>query len=134
MARPQGRQPGGIAGLLDLIDRHRGAFEYDWRTKFGLAFDPPESMDWGEVYRLTLILLGDPSSHVAGSYAGWPHPVSREWLVLADLYDLQGRAKHGRKHKTYPRPWVESRKKFGTPVSKAEWHQIKSRIQGGDGG
>lgn len=129
MAGPQGREPGGIFGLLDLIDRHRGAFEYDWRTRFHVPFDPPKFMDWGEVYRLTLILLSDPSSRVAAANLGWANPVSREWMALADLFDLQGRAKHGRKHKSYPRPWVESKRRIGTPVSKAEWHRIKSRNQ-----
>ena len=64
-------------------------------------------MSWGEAYRLTTVLLSDPSSHVAAAVAGWDHPVSREWLVLADVYDLTARIAAGKKwtkKNAYPRP------------------------------
>lgn len=45
-------------------------------------------MSWGEAYRLTQELSRDPSAHVAAALAGMTHPVTREGIVLMDLYDL----------------------------------------------
>lgn len=71
-------------------------------------------MAWGEAWRLTRLLLTDPSSHVAASVAGWAHPWSREAFVLADLYDLTHQA-HAQKRKPRPyrRPSDSSSKRFG---------------------
>lgn len=91
-----------------MIDAHRGAFEYDWRARFGLPLTSVgRSMAWGEAIRLTKILAGDPSSQVAASIAGWTHAASRESLVLMDLFDLTHAANSDKKHrpKPYPRPW-----------------------------
>jgi len=76
-------------------------------------------MAWGEAWRLTGVLANDPSSHVAAALAGWDHPVTREWLLTADLYDafIAANSKKGRKPKPYPRPWPEKDKtKFGRPT------------------
>lgn len=63
-----GGEPPGILTLLELIEEHRSAFEYDWRTRFGLALAAvPEVMDWGEAWRLTLELAREPESHVAAA-------------------------------------------------------------------
>lgn len=118
---PVGRPVGGdappILTLLDLWDTHRGAFEYDWRQRFGMGLtDIPDRMPWGEAWRLTHVLAADPSSHVAAAIGGWSHPVTREWLALADLIDLYlgAHAKKGHKPKPYPRPWPDKNKKhFG---------------------
>lgn len=58
------------------------------------------------------VLTTDPSSHLAAAIAGWVHPVSREWLVLADLYDLTRKAAATRRTKDqrYPRPWEAPRR------------------------
>ena len=83
-------------------------------------------MGWDEAVRMVEVLLTDPSSHVAAAAAGWTNPVSREWLALADLYDLYGRSK-SKRHKPYPRPWVKTRRSFGTGVSRERWAQIKGQ-------
>lgn len=71
-------------------------------------------MSHGEAIRLAGVLTSDPSSHVAASMAGWPHPVSREWLVAADLFDLQHRVAAGRKTPPpYPRPWTRQATRIG---------------------
>lgn len=54
-------------------------------------------------------LMADPTSHLAAAVAGWDHPMSREALIMADLWDLNvavntDRKKRGRA-KTYPRPF-----------------------------
>jgi hypothetical protein len=116
-----------------LADAHRGAFDYDWRNRFSLPFDPPWSMDWAETWRLMLVLASDPSSQVAPALAGWKHPLSRESIVLLDLFDLQHTSKAKRRPKAYPRPWDAEKKSYGkgTAVSLAEYRALRKRLEGG---
>ena len=89
---------------------HRGAFEYDWRTRFGVALSVVgSSMMWGEAWRLTQQLAGDPSSRVAASIGGLDYPIDRTSIVLMDLYDLQHRIV-SKRPKPYPRPWSSRRR------------------------
>jgi hypothetical protein len=98
-----------------LLDEHRGAFEYDWRTRFGLPLSAlPVAMDWAEAWRLTLILVADPTSQVCAAMSAWKHPLSWEGIALRDLYDLQHQSKAKRKPKPYPRPWDVEPTKHGT--------------------
>lgn len=114
--------------LLDLLAEHRGAFEYDWRTRFHLSADTigTRKMPWGEAYRLSEILLGDPSSMLGAALAGWQYPLTRGELTLRDLYDLQHRSKSKRKPKPYPRPWDKKPVKIGggTGLSIAEFESV----------
>lgn len=107
MAGGLGGEPGGIVGLLDLIEEHRGPLEYDWRARFGLPLSVvgTDAMTWGEAARLVTILASDPSSMTAASVGGWDYPTTREALVMMDLFDLQHMSKSKKKPKPYPRPW-----------------------------
>lgn len=99
---------GGNRRLLGLIRDHRGALEYDWRSRFGLGLESIGTvMTWSEATRLSGLLLADPSSWVCASVAGWDHPISREAIVLADMWDLTAKVHSQRRSKqaTYPRPW-----------------------------
>lgn len=81
-------EPGGTLALLELIEEHRGAFEYDWRTRFQLPLSSlPEAMGWDEALRMTLILRRDTTSQIAVAIEGWQHPISRDALAILDLYD-----------------------------------------------
>lgn len=83
---------GGVFGFLGLIQRHRGAVEYDWRTRFGgSVYDvgKPGCMTLTEAGRLAMILAGDPSSMVAAALQDWDYPISQETIVLADIFDLE---------------------------------------------
>lgn len=57
------------------------------------------------------MLRRDPSSAVAASFEGWEFPMSREALILADLYDLTFSAnsdpKKGRPKPHPGRPWKQ---------------------------
>lgn len=109
---------GGICGLLDLIEEHRGPLEYDFRTRFsgiteGLA-GVPEQMGWGELLRQVTILRADPSSALAAALAGWDYPISREALAILDLYDLTMAANSDPKKRVAPhtgRPFNTSSKR-----------------------
>lgn len=96
---------GGICGLLDLIEEHRAALRYDWRTRFGLSLDSvPDVIGWGEALDLVRVLRADPSSQLAASVEGWDYPLERIGWMLADLIDVQGMAAAGKRWKSYPRP------------------------------
>lgn len=118
-----------ILTLLDAIDSHRGAFEIEWRSRFGMALDVPAAMGWGEAWRIFELLARDPSTWVAAEMAGWQYPASRDALAIADLVDLTGKAHWGRKWgKNYPRPWDERPKRIGTGRrTVADWHRFKER-------
>lgn len=101
---------GGIVGLLDLIEEHRPALEYDFRARFHLGLEcVPSDVGWGEALRLVRILRADPSSALAASFEGWDHPISREALILMDLFDLDMAVNAGKKKpKPHPgRPWKQ---------------------------
>lgn len=100
-----GREPGGIFGLLDLIEGHRAALRYDWRARFQMSLDcVPESVGWDEALDLVRVLRSDPSSQLAASVEGWEYPLARGDWMLADLIDIQGTKSAGKKWKSYPRP------------------------------
>lgn len=102
----RGREPGGIAELVETIDEHRGALEYDWRTRFHLPLTiVGEAMTWGEAVRLFHELVRDPSSRTFAAVAGWDHPITREWAVLVSLHDHYTRANF-RDPKPWPTPWA----------------------------
>lgn len=70
-------------------------------------------MSYGEAWRLTLILLRDPSSEVCAATAGWQHSSTRAALATLDLYDLQHASKAKRKPARLPRPWDAKPTKHG---------------------
>jgi hypothetical protein len=100
---------GGIFGLLGLIASHRGAVEYDFRTRFGYGLSEVGArITITEAARLVVIVRQDPSSAIAAALEGWTHPISREALILMDLFDLDMQVATGRKGKPKPhpgRPW-----------------------------
>lgn len=67
------------------------------------------SIEWGEALRLVRIIRSDAGSQFAASVEGWEYPLSRIGWMLADLIDVQGSSKAGKKWKTYPRPTKKSK-------------------------
>lgn len=65
-----------------------------------------KAMSYGEAIDHVGLLLQDPSSWIQASVAGWDHPASREWFVLADQFDafVQANTPKGRKVEPYQRP------------------------------
>jgi hypothetical protein len=41
---------------------------------------------------------------------GWKHPVSMEWIVSTQLYDLLAAANSKNRPKPYPMPWPDKNK------------------------
>ena len=106
--------------LLDLIEGHRSAFEYDWRTRFSVGLHSIGSsvMSWGEAFRLALILIADPSSQVGAATGGLAQPVSREYVALQILVDnaVQQAAKRRAQLRTLPDPFKRSKRIGGRHV------------------
>lgn len=59
-------------------------------------------------------LGSNPESRFAAASMGWERPVSHEWLVLADLYDLERAKASKRRSRPYPRPTTKRTKLGGS--------------------
>lgn len=90
-----------------MIEEHPAPLTYDLRVRFGLSLrDLGDVVPWDESVWLVEELLTDPSSHLVVAVNGWDHPVSREWVVLAQLVDAVGVA-WLKGTKPWPRPWPD---------------------------
>lgn len=121
MAGPCGGHVPGILGLLELIEGHRSAFEYDWRTRLRLPLSQVgESMTWGEALRHTITLSADPSSHIGAAVNGLAFPATREYLALRTL-NANFVARYTEKRarfRSVPDPFETPPPRYGTPMSK----------------
>jgi len=69
-----------------------------------------------EAALLAQALLSDSRSRVAALVAGWDHPVSREWMMLAQVHDAVIDTTHGLKNPERHhaiRPWDRRRTRLG---------------------
>lgn len=90
-------------------------------------------MTYGEAWRQTFILMGDPSSQVAAALGGWDHPVDRLDMVIRDLYDLQHMVAAAGSKKTpkpYPRPWPEKKTRRAAPGADVTQAQVLAALRG----
>lgn len=114
---------GGILGLLELIEEHRAAIEYDFRSRFHLgAHVIGHEVGWGEAIRLVRILRSDPSSMLAASVEDWEYPLSRTDAILADMWDLSYAKAGSKKRERYPRPFKQksgSTQKWGDTAGRS---------------
>lgn len=111
-----GRTVGGIFRLLELIERYPAEITYDFRSRFGLGLDDiGDRITYLEAIYLAAILLRDPESWLQAAENEWKFPVSREYQVLVNTYDLHALVNSKNKPKPYPVPWpLEGVKKIGS--------------------
>ncbi|WP_212750679.1 hypothetical protein [Cutibacterium avidum] len=111
-----------------MMHTHRGALEYDWRTRFGLPLTAvgTDAMSWSEAVRLAVTLTSDGSSQLAAALGQWRRPFTfTEWAVL-DFLDTYRAANSEGKADPVPRPTEKPR----TPgMSKQEVDAILSRVR-----
>jgi hypothetical protein len=101
-----GSGSGGILRLLEIRDQHPAELAYDFRSRFNLSYlDIGDTVTYLETVQLVSILVKDPTSWLASVLYDWKQPVSREWAVLADVYDLLAMVNSKKKPKPFPRPW-----------------------------
>jgi hypothetical protein len=73
----------------------------------------PESLSLPALSGLVTMLLSDTRSWLHAEVAGWEYPVSREWILQAQAFDLAHAAASKRRPKPLPRPWPENKTKMG---------------------
>ncbi|WP_104128003.1 hypothetical protein [Cryobacterium sp. Y57] len=109
-----GNEAGGILGLLGLVEDHTEPLARDFRERFGLSYlEIGYGIVYIEAWHLCKSLLKDPSSWLHAAVAGWEHPVSREWIILAQSFDLAHAAASKHRPKPMPRPWPDTKNKIG---------------------
>lgn len=92
----------------------------------------PASVDFDELLLLVEMLIRDPNSWTGSAYAGWKHPITHEWAVLAATYDLLAQVNSGkRKPKPFPRPWPDPQSKSKGKVRK-DAREILKRAKDGE--
>ncbi len=102
----KGCNAGGILWLLDLEAEYPSELRADFRSLYGISFEEVgESISWREAIHLTVVLLRDPRSWTQAKKNNWKYPVSNEWMILAESFDLTMRANSKKKPKPLPRPW-----------------------------
>lgn len=122
---------GGILRLLELIDTHTVAISSDFRSLYNLSiFEVGETYTYKEAIYLTAALYTNPNSLLFTSINEWDFPVSREFLALADLYDLTF-AVNSKKKVKYPRPFkmkTDGQKIGNTTKSKSEVEKLLKKM------
>lgn len=111
--------PGGIRTLGRLLTKHPSEVAYDLRSlcSVGLGEVRP-----AELWLLVQGLLRDTRSWLFAKVNDWEYPVSREWLLAADQFDMFARAntpkRHQRSLKPHPRPFATSKRYGGKRKNK----------------
>ena len=102
-----GRERGGILGLLDLIEEHRAAIAYDFRSRFHLSLAAiPDDVGWDEALDLISVLRRDPGTAVAAAMEGWDYGISREAVILADIFEMEQATAGVKRPQQHPlKPW-----------------------------
>lgn len=130
---------GGIRGFLGVVAAHRGAVEYDFRTRFGFGLiEIGRSVTITEAARLFGVLAQDTGSWTCAALNGWDAPVSRESVLLADVFDAlaagnwQRGGGRGQRPKPWPRWWTRpsgETKGKGVAVSKDHFHALWAEVR-----
>lgn len=111
---------GGILSLVQTIEDHDRALEYDLMTRTGRTLSEYMEMGAaGKVALLSFINYLPPDSELRKAmdpqdeFGEW-HTTMKTNVILADLFDVfvKANTKKGRKAKTYPRP--KKRRKIGS--------------------
>jgi hypothetical protein len=63
------------------------------------------TVSWREACLLLGEMVTDPSTRTCAALGGWKHPVSREWVLLAQHVDDYRQAHSKRRIRPWPRPW-----------------------------
>jgi hypothetical protein len=92
-----------------MAEEHPSAIRADFRSHFHISWDDAgDKYTWLEAIHLVNILLKDPTSWLAAEKVKWKHPVSYEWMLLADQLDILVAVNSQKgKAKRTPRPWLD---------------------------
>lgn len=85
---------------------------YDFRSRFNLSpWDFGKSITWIDAVYLTVALLKESDSRLQAASNSWKFPISREAIILTQIFDLLAMTNSKRKPKPYPMPWPDPNKK-----------------------
>lgn len=97
--------------LKRLVNQYEAELVYDLRK---INIDPA-TVSFEELELLVKIFARDPESWFQAAVNGWKYPVSHEWIVLANQYDMNAQLNSKRKPKPIARPWPSGNEtKIGT--------------------
>ncbi|WAC65185.1 hypothetical protein OVA14_07230 [Agrococcus sp. SL85] len=129
---------GGILGLLDFVEQHEEAVEYDLLTRgFRLREFGNERHDWRDLWVLVRRLQVEPGTALRHAVHGELWPVTDQ--LLANIVDALNHAnwqrvgkKNAPKPKRTPRPWEKTKaQRIGAdpiPISQFDdWWESKSK-------
>tara|TARA_R110000868_G_scaffold172824_2_gene408823 strand:- start:2384 stop:2692 length:309 start_codon:yes stop_codon:yes gene_type:complete len=88
-----------------------------------------DSYTYTEALYLTGILVRDTTSWVASAMQGWSYPVSREWIVMQDHYNMTLGVNTKKKQKPYPTPWEQSKGKTVGNTGERSQEEIIARLE-----
>lgn len=116
MAGELGCHTGGIAGLLDVIDEHREAVEYELiRAGYRLRDIPTEALNWRDLYVMVRQWQAEPGNAFSRSFHGYTLWTTGEQL-LAHAVDVlaignwqRQQKASAQKPKKIPRPWEKAK-------------------------
>lgn len=98
--------PGGSIKVREIISDHPSETAYDFRSRFGVSYlEIGRSVTYLEAAHLISILVQQSDSWLCSALAKWKYPVTNEWTVLVNTYDLLAQINSKKKPKPYPRPW-----------------------------
>lgn len=124
-----GSAAGGILKLLEIAGDYPSEIAYDFRSRFQLSYQEiGVSVSYEEACYLVAVLLRDTSSWLCAAKSSWTYPVSRDWIVTQDLYNLTLLINSNRKKKPqmYPTPWEQNKgKKVGNTKGRSQAEIIK---------
>ena len=93
-------QGGGRLTLAQLLLKHRGEADFDFRSIFHRSLLKVAKEDPEEVFRLVNQLLKDTGTRLFAASTGWEQPFSRGDFLTAALYS----AWSGKPHPLMPKP------------------------------
>lgn len=102
---------GGIGDLWRRVSKRLPEVVADFRSIYHCSL---YEVELREAYLLLAQLDSNPESRYTAAEQGWERPVSYEWLLLADLYDLQRQKASKRRSRPYPRPTTKRTKLGGS--------------------
>lgn len=140
MAEGLGNQPGGIFGLVELIDEHYEAIEADLLDRGWRLSEVGGSFSWRDLLVMVRRFQRDPETATARSVHGERWKVTDQLLAaLIDLLQIGNWQRAGKKHapkpKPFQRPWEKPRgRKFGSkPIAMSkfnDWWESKRQKRG----
>jgi hypothetical protein len=121
-----GRKPGGIARLRKLAKTYPVEVAADLRQFFGVSIDSlGRTTKWSEAQLLFAALIKMSESRLHAKLANWEYPVSREWALLRDIFDLQAAAQSKKRPKPYPAPWKQTTGKTMGKANQSRAHVLQ---------